>query len=126
MGGGMIKIAAMFWLAAVAVAALGLFHVKYEVQRLESELKLEHRAILEDQEAIHVLKAEWSFLNRPDRLADLASRHLGMGALAPAQIVHVQDLPLRQAPTEELPVPLLPEPEPAPGRATLVSTVTAP
>ena len=122
----MIKIAAMFWLAAVAVAALGLFHVKYEVQRLESELKLEHRAILEDQEAIHVLKAEWSFLNRPNRLADLASRHLGMAPLAPAQIVDVQDLPLRQAPTEELPVPLLPEPEPAPGRATLVSTVDMP
>ena len=119
----MIKIAAMFWLAAVAVAALGLFHVKYEVQRLESELKLEHRVILEDQEAIHVLNAEWSFLNRPDRLTDLASRHLGMGPLAPAQIVQIEDLPLRQEPAEEIPVPLLPEP--APGRATLVSTVDA-
>ena len=105
----MIKIAAMFWLAAVAVAAIGLFHVKYEVQRLESELKLEHRAILEDQEAVHVLKAEWSFLNRPGRLTDLASRHLGMAPLAPAQIVQIENLPLRQAPAEEHPVPLLPE-----------------
>ena len=115
----MIKVAAMFWLAAVVVAALGLFHVKYEVQRLESELELEHRAILEDQEAIHVLKAEWSFLNRPDRLSDLASRHLGMVPLAPAQVVHIEDLPLRQAPAEELPVPMVPKI--APGQATLVS-----
>lgn len=91
----MIKIAAMFWIAAVVVAALGLFQVKYEVQRLEDDLRLEHRAILDHQEAIHVLKAEWSYLNRPARLADLATRHLGLQLMSIEQVVSIEDLPRR-------------------------------
>ncbi len=92
----MSKIAALLWITAVVIAALGLFQVKYEMQRLEEALQGEHQAILKDQEAIHVLKAAWSYLNQPARLSELAARHLNMVPLSVEQIVVFEALPRRQ------------------------------
>jgi hypothetical protein len=33
-----------------------------------------------------VLLAEWSYLNRPDRLAGLAARHLDLSPMTPGQL----------------------------------------
>jgi cell division protein FtsL len=79
------------------IAAIGVFVLKHEVQKLESELARVHRAIVNDQEALHVLKAEWSHLNQPERLKDLASRYLSLAPLAPGQIVRFEALPFRAA-----------------------------
>lgn len=92
----MNKFAALVWLTAVAVAALGLYHVKYQVQRLEEDLGLEHQSILKHQEAIHILKAEWSYLNQPARISDLAKRHLGLIPLTANQVVRFDELPMRR------------------------------
>ena len=91
----MTKFVVLLWLAAIVVAAIGLFHVKYEVQHLEEELNLEHRSILQRQEAIHILKAEWSYLNQPARLSALAKRHLGLAPLDSNRLVRLDDLPRR-------------------------------
>jgi len=65
------------------------------VQGLEGELGSAQQNILEHREAIHVLKAEWSFLNQPKRISELAARHLDMAPMAAARIVKIADLPLR-------------------------------
>mgnify|MGYP006119665861 CR=1 FL=1 len=65
---------------------LTLFVVKYQVQDLEGALLEYNRKITEDREAIHVLKAEWSHLNQPSRLRELAKRYLGMVMVQPAQV----------------------------------------
>jgi cell division protein FtsL len=92
----MKKVAALTWLTAIAIAALGLFHVKYEVQRLEKDLSQEQQLILEHREAIHVLKAEWSFLNQPTRISELAVRHLGLAPMIGEQVVQLEVLPERK------------------------------
>lgn len=66
--------------------SLTLFMVKYQVQDLEGELVQYNRTLTDDRQAIHVLKAEWSHLNQPARLRNLAERYLGMGALESGQI----------------------------------------
>ena len=91
----MKRIAACAWLLAIAVAALGLFHIKYLVQGLEADLGSAQQNILEHREAIHVLKAEWSFLNQPKRISELAARHLDMAPMTAARVVEIADLPLR-------------------------------
>jgi cell division protein FtsL len=91
----MSRFVVLVWLTAIVVAALGLFHVKYQVQRLEEELDLTHRSILHRQEAIHILKAEWSYLNHPARLSDLARRHLDLAPLDSNRLVRLDDLPRR-------------------------------
>ncbi len=99
---------AITWLMAVIVAALGLFYVSHRVELLESELNREQRAIVQHQEAIHVLEAEWSYLNRPERIADLARRHLALIPLSADRVVSIQDLPQRPEPGTESSVPGLP------------------
>jgi len=95
------------WLTLAIVAGIGLFHVSYRVQSLEEELTQVNRAILSEREAIHVLRAEWSYLNEPTRLADLARRHLQLAPLSAAQMVRIEDLPLRLPPliAESSPLP---------------------
>ena len=92
----MRKLAVITWLLAIAVAAVGLFHISYRVQGLERELGEEHRLILEHREAIHVLNAEWSYLNRPGRIAELATRHLGLAPMSAQQVVFFDELPPRR------------------------------
>ena len=78
-------------------AALGfsLFMVKYDVQSLEEQLVKINRQETADQEAIHVLKAEWSFLTQPARLAELSQRHLILHPLTAHQIGDVDQLALK-------------------------------
>ena len=82
-------------LALVAVLAFGLFALKYEVRGLEAELERLEREALTEQEAIRVLGAEWSYLNRPERLQALAERHLALAAVSAAQIGGIELLPRR-------------------------------
>lgn len=82
------------FILAVAVG-FGLFHVKYKVQALEDELTRLNAQIVHEQEQLHVLRAEWAYLNRPERLEDLNGRFLGLGPLMPAQLGRIDGLPLR-------------------------------
>jgi cell division protein FtsL len=79
-------------LLLAAVMSVALFYLKYEVTDLEQELDVLNRAIVTDQEGIHVLKAEWSHLNDVARIKDLASRYLEMKPTEPTQIKSVEDL----------------------------------
>lgn len=98
----MIRLSMVFWLAALAVAAIFLYELKHRVQDLEEQLAEVHGEILRDQEAIQVLKAEWSYLNQPSRIAELADRYLDLKPIEASQIASFQEVP-------EAPVP-----EPAP------------
>ncbi len=99
----MTRIAGLLFFLTAAGAALFLFHIKEEVREMEEELGIVHRDILRHQEAIQVLKTEWSYLNQPARIADLAGRHLDLRPVTARQFVHLDDLPprgARSAPSE--------------------------
>lgn len=85
-------------LALVAVLAFGLFALKYEVRGLEASLERLEAEAETDQEAIRVLKAEWSYLNRPERLRSLATRYLPLAAVDANQIGTLDALPRRIEP----------------------------
>ncbi len=82
----MIRLAMILITLLAASLSLTLFVVKYQVQDLEGELVQYNRAIIEDRQAIHVLKAEWNHLNQPSRLRQLAERYLGMAVIEPGQM----------------------------------------
>ena len=113
----MIRISAIVWVVVLALLGIGLFQVKYNVQSKERELREVHRQIEANYNAIHVLEAEWSYLNDPLRLADLTRRHTGLVPTTPGQIGDFASLPLR---IEDL--PLTPE-VPAEPQPPLVSSV---
>jgi hypothetical protein len=94
----MIKRATLVWLLLAACAGTGLFIVKYEVQGLEDQLAAINHDVLDDLDAIHVLKAEWAYLNQPARLEDLGDRLLDMEPMTAAQVTTIDQIPLRDAP----------------------------
>jgi len=91
----MIRQPTLVAFALCTVLGVGLFQVKYDVQSLEEQLVKIDRQAAVDQEAIHVLKAEWSFLTQPARLADLSERHLPLHPLTSNQIGDFDQLALK-------------------------------
>lgn len=85
----------VFWVVLIGGLAFGLFQIKHAVQRLEDELATLNRDLLASEEATHVLRAEWAYLNRPERLAELAGRHLDLAPATPQQVGGVDTIPLR-------------------------------
>jgi len=68
---------------------MSVFVLKYDVQGLEAELLEIERAIDEDRRAIQVLKAEWSYMNNPQRLRQQAVDNLGLEPINSAQVINV-------------------------------------
>ena len=85
----------LLWLVSFAVAVGLVFQIKYAVQHLEDQLAYAQARIHNDREALHILRAEWSYLNQPQRIARLAQRHLDMIPLTAPQIGRIASLPPR-------------------------------
>ncbi len=103
----MIRVSVLVWTVILAFLGIGLFQVKYNVQSKERELRDVRRQIEANLTSIHVLEAEWSYLNDPLRLADLARRHTELLPTTPAQIGDIASLPPR--PMETPAEPAAPE-----------------
>lgn len=82
----------LWTLLAVSVGVV-LFVVKYEVKDLEHRLAGLNAEIHRNQETIHILRAEWSYLNDPVRLRTLSEKHLGMKPVTPTQVATLDTLP---------------------------------
>ncbi len=82
-------------LAAVA-SAVALYAIKLETRVIAAEVaRLEGAIATQDSEMV-VLKAELANRTRPDRIAKLARKHLGMKPLSPAQLGQLDKLPWRE------------------------------
>lgn len=103
----------LIWVALAAGVATGLFQLKYEVQALERKLGRINQAILADQQAIHVLKAEWALLNQPGELIKRAAENLELRPIAAMQIGQVADVPARRDTTALAELPAAPPAEAA-------------
>jgi hypothetical protein len=98
-------------LGALVLAAADVYKIKYE-STLEAERVAKLRAELRrEQDLIASLRAEWSRLDRPDRIQDLAQRHLALKPLETRQYDTLDKLP-------ERPVELVP-----PGTADPIGAV---
>jgi len=93
----MIRIGTFVWLALLTLIGVGLYQVELGVLGKESELKQITRQIDSNRDAMHVLDAEWSYLNDPTRLADLARRYTDMSPVTPTQMAGFERLMPRVA-----------------------------
>lgn len=76
----------ILWTVLAACIGIGLFFVKHEVKDQERRLHSLNAEIQRNQETIHVLRAEWSYLNDPSRLRVLAEKYLGMHQVKAAEV----------------------------------------
>jgi len=93
----MIRTVTVLGLLVAVGAAMGLYHLKLRTGMLADRVAELNQQIDREEEAISVLRAEWSLLNQPDRLQALAERHLELAPLDADQIVGVEGLSLHLA-----------------------------
>ena len=121
----MMKRATLLWALMAVAAGAGLLVMKYEIRGLEERLAGLNRDILRHQEAIHVLRAEWSFLNQPARLEDLARRLLRLEPSTADQPGRISDIPMRTEDDDVAPEALSPSAQTAPQAADRLSPLFA-
>lgn len=71
----------------VVAFAYVIYELKYETQALDQRAAELRQSIRVERDAIAVLRAEWSHLNRPERIEKLARKHLGLKPLKANQFL---------------------------------------
>lgn len=97
-----LRILAGLSMLVLVGSAFGVYKVKYdttyEVQRI-AKLRNEIRS---ERERLALLRAEFMRLSAPQRIQDLAARHLGMKPLERTQMSDLADLPEKPKGEEDI------------------------
>jgi cell division protein FtsL len=92
----MMRILNVLVIGALVAAAAYVYKVKFESTREAERLAKLRTEIRQEQDAIASLRAEWSKLDTPARIQELAKRHLStMKPVDPRQIDTLRNLPER-------------------------------
>lgn len=83
----------LIWMGVFAIAAFGVYLVKYAVQDMQRQVVALQAKLDEEQESLHLLNAEWAYLNRPERLRSLAEKHLELAPFDTRKMLPIQALP---------------------------------
>jgi len=74
------------------LASLMLYHTSDRVNGLERQLRALNAQIEDEQDSMHILKAEWVYLANPARIEAEAQRHLGLQPTAPRRVASLRDM----------------------------------
>lgn len=92
----MMRILNILVIAALVSAAAYVYKIKFESTRQAERLAKVRMEIRQEQDAIAVLRAEWSKLDTPARIQELAKRHLTtLRPIDPRQLDTLRNLPER-------------------------------
>jgi cell division protein FtsL len=83
----MLRFVNICLLLGLAALAYVIYQVKYESRALDEEIATVSKGVESERDAIAVLRAEWSLLNRPERIERLAEKHLKLAPVQPRQLV---------------------------------------
>lgn len=94
----------LFVLPGLAVMALAFWAYSENYQTQESLARVNdlQRRIGSERETLAILKAEWAYLNRPERLRGLVDLNFERLALLPLQPFHYADVDQIPYPTPDL------------------------
>jgi cell division protein FtsL len=78
-------------LGLVALAYV-IYQVKYEARGLDERIVVLQKKIEEERDGLAVARAEWSLLNRPERIERLAEKYLNLTPAQPKQLVILDEV----------------------------------
>jgi cell division protein FtsL len=111
-----MRILHLFVIVALVVAAAYVYDIKFEATMQAERLSKLRGEIRRERDAVAALRAEWAKLTAPERIQDIAQRHLPLRPLDQYQIDNLAALPERPRPAQ----PELLQPEPADPIAALL------
>lgn len=92
----MMRILNILVIGALVAAAAYVYKIKFDSTRQSERIAKVQMEIRQEQDAIANLRAEWSKLDTPARIQELAKRHLTMlKPVDPRQIDTLRNLPER-------------------------------
>src|SRR5262245_46092544 len=75
---------------ALVGLAYGIYQVKYDTRSFDVEIAALSKDIEAERDSVAVLKAEWSLLNRPERIERLAQKYLELQSPRPQQMLALE------------------------------------
>ncbi|QQG36080.1 MAG: energy transducer TonB [Micavibrio aeruginosavorus] len=117
----LFRLSSLLALSLSIVSGAMLFSTAQKVQQTEIVLNRAQTAVAQERQTIRVLRAEWDYLNRPDRLESLVKNNLEMIPVKPEAV---------QGDTADLPdvfAPIVParKPQQTPDSLPAVKTIPA-
>lgn len=92
--------------AAIVVAvgcSFGLYQLKHHTAIVRGEVAQLKKSVAKEQELVHILRAEWNYINRPANIRKLVIDHLPeLEEVKPSQLTDVMDIPYRPLSLEDL------------------------
>ena len=88
----MIKYPSFLAIFVIIFIAISLYQIKYFITKKEMELAEINKKIKNTQLELYILRAELSYLKRPDRLEKIAKHKLNMSEVLPIDIWNLKDL----------------------------------
>lgn len=79
----------------VVTLAYWAYTENYQTRETQQDVRKIQQEIADEREAISVLRAEWAYLNRPDRLrelSDLNFEELGLVPMSGGQFAEIKDV----------------------------------
>lgn len=95
-----VRVSSLVALLLAVLSGSALFWVSQQVQQVERDQYQVQKDIAQEEEALRVLKAEWDYLNNPERLETLASKYLNMAPVSADSLVQsINAIPEPEDPT---------------------------
>lgn len=94
----MMRLVNLTLIILTALAAVTVYQVKHRSDQAAERVAAAKRAVESEEEAMSLLKAEWSLLVQPARIQGLIERHADefvLQSIEPGQIGTISAIPLR-------------------------------
>ena len=91
----MLRVLNIAVIAALVLAASYVYKIKFESTLQAGQVSKLRAEARRERDAIAILRAEWTQLDRPDRIQGLAQRHLKLKPVEVAQFDPLDKLPER-------------------------------
>jgi len=94
----MIRTLNFAFIAITGFVCLGLYRVAEEARVAQVDLRQTHAAIVQEQDALAVLGAEWARVTQPGRIQALSQKHLDLSDHAQVEFSSLTQLPQKAPP----------------------------
>ncbi|MDC1260483.1 FtsL-like putative cell division protein [Pseudomonadota bacterium] len=88
----MIRYPSFLFVFFIIFVAISLYQIKHSISKKEMEITKINKDIIQTKSNLYILKAELSYLKRPDRIERIALTKLKMRPVLPIDIWNLEDL----------------------------------